>query len=136
MLENSSPFVIRFAHANDMNFILATWLRSLYYGDTWYSDIDKNVFFTEYPRYIQALVKSSNTIVVALADDPDVIIGYACGTATIIHFVYVKKAWRRKGVARLLLNDTGYYEWVTHLTKIGKKLLPKYGWKFNPFISK
>lgn len=128
--------VIRQAVQDDYNFLIATMLRGLFYGDSWFSLIPKNIFMSCYHGVIDRLLTSpAATINVAcLQEDPSVILGYAIqrkvGDKVALDFVFVKKIWRGIGIAKSLVNpDTSI---VTHLTKAGLAAKPKH-WDFNPF---
>jgi hypothetical protein len=137
-------YEVRDSKEEDKNFILATFLRGLYYGDSWFSLIPKDIFMANYKQVAQTLVSSPKvTIKVAcLKEDPDVILGYSIlsNDFKTIHWVYVKSSklkdgttWRRKGIGRSLVPQ--YPETVTHLTKLGHSLLTKFnGAVFNPFL--
>jgi len=127
---------IRDGKPEDNNFILSTFLRGLYYGDSWFSLIPKDAFMQHYKKVANYLVIPGNsTIKVAcLKEDPNVILGYSIlsNDFQTIHWVFVKNAWRNKGIAKSLVPQ--YPTVVTHLTKVGKQLLTKFeGAVFNPF---
>lgn len=114
--------------------MLATFLRGLYYGDSWFSLIPKQIFMDNYKLVAEALVTRATIKVACLKDEEDVIIGYSIlsNDYQTIHFVYVKANWRLKGIARSLLPQ--YPSAVSHLTELGKKLITKFnGCIFNPF---
>lgn len=120
----------------DHAFVMATMLRGLYYGDSWFSIIPKSLFMGAYKHIAEALVKSPKnaTRVAVLKDAPDVILGYSILNREMnkIHFVFVKKDWRGKGLGRALIPENPLV--VTHLTQTGKNLLPKFkNCVFNPF---
>lgn len=120
----------------DSNFVLATFLRGTYYGDSWFSLIPKQIFMDNYKPVAEALLDPNRTIIkiACLKDEPSVIIGYSILSKDYqtIHFVFVKKRWREKGIGSALLPK--YPTAVTHLTQLGKKLLHKYQHAvFNPF---
>ena len=123
--------------AADWNFILATWLRGLYYGKTWFSEIPKDIFMEKYHAIIEAILGLKNVIVkvACLKDDPEVILGYAIMSEdrSTVHFTFVKSAWRGIGIAKSLIPPE--MKQVTHLTKVGLSILKsKYpGVQFNPF---
>lgn len=129
-------FHVRDGIESDNNFILATFLRGLYYGDSWFSQIPKDIFMKNYKVIAASLLASPNVIIniACLPDDPDTILGYSVlsSDTQTVHWVYVKSAWRRKGVAKTLVPK--HPTTVTHLTELGKELLPKLsGAVFNPF---
>lgn len=129
---------IRDYKKEDSNFIVATFLKGLYYGDSWFSQVPKDIFMTNYKTVAEALVRGDKTVikVACLKDEPDVIIGYSILSAdySSIHWVYVKASWRNKGIARSLLPK--YPTYVTHLTALGKQLLTKFNeCVFNPFYN-
>lgn len=129
-------YKVRDAKYEDHNFILATFLRGLYYGDSWFSGIEKNVFMQNYKPVAETLLSLKTTIQVAcLPEDEDVILGYSILSHDFqtIHWVYVKNRWRKKGIAKALLPK--YPSTVSHLTSVGKELLHKFESKptFNPF---
>lgn len=125
---------VRDAKAEDTNFILATFLRGLYYGDSWFSFIPKDVFMKNYKVFAEALIKKRTIKVACLKEDANVILGYSIlsNDFTVIDWVFVKSAWRRKGIGKSLV--PAYPICVTHLTALGKSLLPKLkDCYFNPF---
>lgn len=136
MSEFAGLYDIRDAKLNDKNFILATFLRGLYYGDSWFSLIPKSVFMANYKKVAETLAVSPRTTIkiACLKEDPDVIIGYSILSADYqtIHWVYVKEKWRRLGIARSLVPSRPTA--VSHLTALGKSLLTKFdNVIFNPF---
>lgn len=120
----------------DKNFVMATFLRGLYYGDSWFSKIPKQVFMDNYKLVAEHLLTKSVVKIACLPEDPEVIIGYSILSAdySAIEWVYVKKAWRLKGIGRRLVPK--YPTAVTHLSKLGESLLSKFeNTIFNPFYN-
>lgn len=134
---------IRNYRTADHAFIMATFLRGLYYGDSWFSLIPKDRFMNAYKKFAEAIILSpKNTVRLAvLKEDEDVILGYSILSLDnkTVHWVFVKagdkdesKSWRKKGLARVLVPSNP--ECVTHLTALGKSLLYKLpGCVFDPF---
>lgn len=88
-----------------------------------------------YHKFLENLLTSPGVEikVSCLKEDEDVILGYCVYSNTVMHWTFTKRAWRGIGVARSLspANLTA----VTHLTDVGKKILPKLpGVYFNPFL--
>lgn len=127
---------IRTYSPNDLAFIKSTMLRGLYYGDSWFSQIPKDRFMGAYKHFVDAILANpKNTVQVAvLKEDPDVILGYSILSEDFrkIHWIFVKKAWRLKGLGRALLPQ--FPGVATHLTITGKRLINKFpGCVFDPF---
>lgn len=138
MSEFTGLYNIRDFKESDKNFVLATFLRGIYYGDSWFSTINKTIFMDNYKHIANLLISSDKTTVkiACLIEDPDVIIGYSILTSNYesIVWVYVKEKWRMKGIGRSLVPQ--YPKYVTHLSKLGQQLLPKLGGAmFNPFAT-
>ena len=127
---------IRDVEPGDMNFIYATWLRGLYYGgSSFYRDIKKEVFFKKYENIIKHLLlkEGLKAKIACLKEDTDVILGYAVyEPQTALHYVFVKEAWRRQGLAKMLV--PGDLKTVTHLTELGDGLRKKQGMEFDPWL--
>lgn len=127
---------IRHPKESDISFIMATWLRGLYYGESWFSEIPKNIFMSNYKKIAQATLISPKVEVrvACLKEDPDVILGYSIVSKNqeAVIWTFVKTAWRRQGIGKSLIPSNPKY--VTHLTALGKTLMPKLpATKFNPF---
>jgi hypothetical protein len=133
----SDLYDIRDYTPQDKNFVLATFLRGVYYGDSWFSSIRKDIFMDNYKRLAEFAIDSGKVIIqiACLKEDPDVIIGYSILSADYqaISWVYVKKAWRLKGIAKSLIPL--YPTYVTHLSNLGSELMQKHlpTAIFNPF---
>jgi hypothetical protein len=140
-IDFSGLYDIRDMVPEDKNFILATFLRGLYYGDSWYSLIPKPVFMENYQILAEILLQKSTVKVACLKEDHNIILGYSILSPDFqtIHWVYVKDSkqpdgsgWRRHGIARSLLPK--YPTAITHLTATGKKLMSKFPTAiYNPF---
>ena len=118
----------------DKAFIMATFLRGLYYGDSWFSLMPKNNFMNAYKQVVSALIDRSGVYIACLKDDPNVILGYSIVSkdGSTLHWVFVKSIWRKNGVGKALLPKN--LKCVTHLTALGKQLLPKFeNCIFDPF---
>lgn len=131
-----SLYVVRDYKQEDKSFIMATFLRGLYYGDSWFSLIPKDIFMDKYKVVIETLLVSPRvTIKVAvLPDDDNVILGYSIMSNDFqtVHWVFVKSVFRNKGIARSLLPK--YPTAVSHLSKLGLTLLTKFqNVVFDPF---
>lgn len=129
--------IVRDYRPEDKNFVMATFLRGVYYGDTWFSAIPKDIFMANYKLFVEALISRPSTVVkvACLEEDPDVLVGYSVLSSdfSAVHYVFVKAAWRKQGIAWQLLPQ--YPQLVTHLTATGKVLLHKFKAPviFNPF---
>ncbi len=136
-IDLTGQYSVRAAKPDDYKFIVSTFLKGLYYGDSWFSQIDKDAFMDNYKKVIDGFFRSPQAAiqVACLREDEDTIIGYSITSSDYskIHWVFVKAAWRRHGIARRLCPQ--YPETVTHLNTLGKTLLPKVNNpKFNPFF--
>ncbi len=129
---------------SDKNFVLATWLRGLYYGDSFFSSIPKTIFMENYHAILEGfLQRNSGSIQVAcLKEDPEVILGYSVvrhlkvGEAdiSVLDWIFVKTAWRGIGISKMLVPNK--INACTHLTKLGASIIKnKYpNIIFNPFL--
>lgn len=118
---------------DDRNFILATWLKGLYHGNSWFKQIDPTIFMNKYQKVVFQILNDPHTEVrlAVLKDEPSVILGYSVLGPRTIHWVFVKKSWRKVGIARALCPEE--VDTCTHLTDVGRSLKPK-NMKFDPFI--
>lgn len=139
MSEIDALYTVRPYDVSDKAFIMSTFLRGLYYGDSWFSQIDKSSFMNNYKHVVESLIDTGNTVVLVacLKDEPSVILGYSIlgNELNRVHFVYVKKPWRNQGIATRLLPQSPKV--ITHLTNLARTLLSKYPEAiFNPFALK
>jgi hypothetical protein len=133
---NDYPWLIRDYQETDFNFVKSCFLRGLYYGDSWFSLIPKDIFMHNYSKAADVLILSpKRTIKIAcVKDDPDTILGYSImkDDFSVVDFVFVKKAHRKQGIGKSLVPQ--HPKSVSHLTTLGKMLLPKLqNCVFNPF---
>lgn len=135
-MNKADLIAIRGPQPGDKNFILATWMKGLKYGNDLFGLIDTGVYFTAYQTVIEAILDSPQTLVriACLKDEPEVILGYSVLNLeqNAAHFCFVKAAWRSIGIARSLVPETTTT--FTHLTKAGEAILKKKKLKYNPFI--
>lgn len=118
----------------DTNFILATWLKGLRYGNSYFKSIESKAYFFNYEKLIKSLLETPKTIIkiACLKDDPGVILGYSVSEPGRLHFVFVKKAWRTIGIGKSLVSQD--LKVISHITDMGRNILQKYPEvTLNPF---
>lgn len=118
----------------DTNFILATWLRGLRYGNDWFELIEPTAYFETYHKVIESLLAKPEVkvLVSCLKDDPEIILGYSVFEGPRLHWVFVKKPWRMIGIAKSIVPvETSI---ATHVTVIGRSIMQKHKVVFNPFL--
>jgi hypothetical protein len=137
-MTNNDFYFVRPGVLEDKNFILATFLRGLYYGNDFYNLIPKDVFMNNYKVVAEHLTASPNVTVhiAALKEDPGVILGYAILSKDLktVHWAFTKTVWRNKGIMKSLI--PGDIDTITHFTTTTLKYLRHYpNITFNPFKS-
>lgn len=116
--------------------IYSDFMKTLKYGNEWYALIDRGSYFKAYERLIGLLFRQMECEVklAVLSEDHDVCLGWSMYEGPRLHYVYVKKDMRKKGIGWDLFPKG--IQSFTHLTTIGKSIwknkLP--GVIFNPFL--
>lgn len=134
MLNKNELVTVRDYKPEDKNFIMSTWLKGLRYGNDWFEAIDSKIYFEFYNKVLEVILSRPDTVVrvSCLIEDPEVILGYSVYSPTLIHWVFVKRAWRSIGLAKSLVPED--IKTVSHLTTVGKSIIRKRpGMTFNPF---
>ncbi len=137
MSDFNGLYDIRPALPEDMAFVMATFLRGLYYGDTWYQQVPKDIFMDYYAKAAAIAWKSPQIriTVACLKEDSNIILGYSITSADekALVWMFVKSAWRKQGIGKSLLPAN--LECVTHLSTLGKSLIQEKlsNVIFNPF---
>lgn len=131
MIINGVSILIRQPEPNDINFILSTMLKGLYYGSKFWQEVEQESFFLHYEPFVKTLMLKSSIQIACLEDDPDVILGYSMSRANVLDFIFVKKSYRKLGIGRLLYPSS--IDTVSQITDIGNSIRKKLNLKFNPF---
>jgi GNAT superfamily N-acetyltransferase len=126
------PIAIRAAVASDLAFICHSWRTTFHLG---YGALgsDPEHYHREISKVFERLLPTATMRIAADPADADVIIGFAVFTNSELHYVFVRKDFRRNGVANALLADIPIRSF-TFLTKRGEDALkPRArGWAFTP----
>ena len=138
------PIVYRQMTPKDSPFVYSTWLRS-YRQMPFAQNMSNDTFFHHHKQIIEKILSKPNTKVVMVCEDadPDHLYGYSVveqyGDATIIHYVYIKHAYRKLGLAKNLIT-TQYplfgdkLTFVTHESRHHKQFKDKFNIEYNPYI--
>lgn len=102
---------IRPVTEEDVGFIKKNWLRIVRHSvdDLCPSDL----FYEEHDKVIGMLSNKSECLVACDPEYPFYIYGFIVGSplpdsAVLVHFVFTRDEWRRRGVARHLVSQLGY----------------------------
>ena len=88
---------------------------------------------------IKKILTKCTLLVACDPEDPDVIWGYVAFDQVdpVLHFVYVKGAFRRMGIGTRLLSEAGLIldepVVVSHRTESLFKAFPNVKWRWNPY---
>jgi GNAT superfamily N-acetyltransferase len=145
-MTSPTPYRLRLQSKSDEPSIYSDWLRSARKSRT-YAGVKSQVFyFWQHLVIEQLLIDPSVTWLVASSlSDPTKIYGWLCGQRAdtlagdqaVIHYLYVKRLYRRVGIAsRLIESFAGSAPAlvVTSMTDSGRALLGDRTFVFNPFL--
>lgn len=141
-----TAYKLRLATADDHASIYSDWLRSARKSRT-YGGVSSQVFYFWMHLTIEVLLADPGVawIVACSNTDPTKIYGWMCGQRAdtvagdqgLVHYVYVKKLYRRMGIAEKLIKDfvgSAGALVVTSMTDAGRALLRDALYVFNPFL--
>jgi ribosomal protein S18 acetylase RimI-like enzyme len=140
----SSDFILDAPTSDELKFVLDSWSSS-FRASKYAGCVPNNIWEETHRRSMTQLMTRSNCrTVVALTPTSDGsrgrIAGYSVSEPGVLHWLYVKKDYRRLGVGRLLLDTLVKYQFnevekafprFTHMTDAARRFLPP-GWKWDP----
>lgn len=135
-----AEYTIRKAIGSDLPFIFDTFLKSYKMSSVIGKACRNGIFFDNYRLILDQILDESNILVACHQDEPTVIFGYLISDGSILHYVFVKEAFRNLGIATALHNEGlkeadpmfGYL-YTTHKTFQSDKI-ESFKTPFNPFL--
>lgn len=124
------PVKLRPMRDLDTPLIFSSWLRS--YRPSADPKVDKDVYYREHHKVVERLLREAEVVVATAEGDDDTVVGWVCSSPGVLHYVYVKEAFRRMGLGTWLLACQGPYSQYSHATRYGELLLKGEG-TYNPY---
>lgn len=135
-----SQVLIRDANEADVPFIFNSWLKS-YRNASLCRSITNPVYFAFQHQLIEALLKHNYVKVVCTAADSNQLLGYIVygeqEGIKIVHYAYIKHAFRNMGMCRMMLQSAGIVNggFYTHETPSGARAAERMGLVYNPYLA-
>ena len=133
-----SFFNLRLAKPTDLNFILGTFRDSMRDDSQLAKSCKTSVFKREFTKVIDSILARSKVTIACTKEDQSVILGYAITEDPgILHYLFVKEPFRRKGIANYLVNHLFKPRIVecSLKTNLVKRILDnKTEFIYNPFL--
>lgn len=134
-------FEIRRVEDADHPFIYDSWLKN-YAKSPLCSMIESQDFYPAHRRVVTSILERDTTFgfIAHPTGEPGVILGYVIGEPRILHFCFVKQAFRNMGIGRALFREARFDSGVftfTHWTFMTPSILFKFKGhqaKFNPYL--
>lgn len=122
---------LRTANPSDLRFVHSSWFTS-HWRTHAHKRVERDVYSPEMDALIERLIGRSKVLVAYFEDVPDEVLGYSVVEYNVLHWCYVKGAYRRNGIgAGLVPEGLLYYSHATD--SVGRLFATSVGLKFNPF---
>jgi ribosomal protein S18 acetylase RimI-like enzyme len=93
---------------SDIPLITSTWLKTYRAKSSWIKKIMEGCYFSEHNHLINRHVMTADVYVICDPEDDEHVFGYLVGLnrqkCDTIHYIYIKQAFRGKGLAKALLD--------------------------------
>lgn len=147
-MEIMQDVVVREAIETDIPFIYSSWLKSYFEQGKLFQKLRRRIYFPNQHEVITKILarKTTNVLVIVSKEDENIILGYLVAeilNKPVIHFAYIKEAFRRKHLMSFLLqtmgisleSDSGVI--FTHYTEQCNIFVKVYKDKlvFNPYLA-
>ncbi len=127
------PIRIRRVRDTDLGFVVDTWRQS-FCNDSYLFKFNRDLYFRLMGLHANACIRAGVVDVACDPSDEDTVLGWAARTGKTLHYVYVREALRRHGVARQLIGD-GIELYSFSTGAFVKRCKPaERGWRFQPSI--
>jgi len=129
---------VRLATVEDLPFVFSCWLRSYRHSSQFAKKISNATYYKWHHAIIEHLIGTAGTQVRIIhpTGDTGTILGFSCismyDNKPVVHFVYIKKAFREMGLAKKLIWETGpgYFSHMTENLKLDRH--PDF--EYNPYL--
>ena len=126
---------------DDKSFIINSYLKTMRYRHP-FAEMTDDVYFPPQRKELNTILAAGDVIVACNPEDSQHLYGYIVSekfaSGTVVHFIYVKHALRKFGIAReLFCQAIGKQETtlVTHVTQSNfKRLATKYSLIYDPYL--
>lgn len=119
----------------DLNFVLNSWLKS---NRNEHQHVTNEVYYTFYKKIIAELLSKADTVIACDPADHNSIWGYIVYEPSTVHYIYVKHALRRFGIANSLMSLMPEFNVLqsTHSSVHARKYHKKYPElvTYNPYL--
>lgn len=139
MSELDDVLARRNGNDQDFSYVIKSWINS--YRSSPIARSLRDCYFLSWKRVVSEHLRTATMSLAVLRDDPFVIIGYVVyepsGAATLpstVHYVYVRDDWRRRGVARWMLEPMSLSEGTQYTHTPNPVITIPKGWQFAPPI--
>lgn len=133
-MDEAAQIILRQANVKDKNFILSTWLKGQYFGNSFFRNIPQYLYFEAYAKVITKILCTPGVDINIACDieSPDWIVGYSVFKGEEIYWMHVRKDYRRQKLATLLITEQKP-KVIKAYTKVGQIIAQRKGLIFNPF---
>ncbi len=120
--------VLRLGCQADRKFIASSWFQSYRLA----SQLPFDIYKQGQSALIDRLLATSYISVAVAREEPEEILGYSLYDEQATHYVYVKQAYRRLGIGKVLASlGSGQH---SHETPVGRRLAAKVRSRYNPYL--
>lgn len=128
MTQLGDALKLRSALGSDLNFIFDTFRESMRMDSSLGRSCKASIFKREFNRVIDHLLEKAKTTIACMVEDENVILGYLIWEPSIIHYCFVKRAFRGMGIAKELVQSSNLSSDIqcAFKTRSSKEIFNKY----------
>lgn len=122
---------LHFNRPEDSRLVAASW----WHGNLKpMADVHMAIYKPFMDRRINRILETASYVTMTLAGLPEEVLAYIVFEPGILHFVYTKQPYRKRGFGKHLVEKFGHFDFRTHqpYTPAGKKLVGHI--PYNPFL--
>lgn len=134
-------FKLRPYKESDLNFVRNSWAKSYYKGAEYVDFLSPNEFNERHRPIREDLLNRSNSAIVIAcsSQDEDLILGWILvekpPKGTILHYLYVKEAFKKEGISDALLEVLKEAPiMITHMTDRASKIVKANADRFKDYV--